>query len=198
MEKDLTNDLNLDEVAEILETKYKYSSDGEEKCIISLVDFYNKHKVLSNDINAKRSLVYNTIDSELNYQEILTADKARADMIVDLHLGDTIAAMQHNLNKAREEWYLTAKPHTNAMAYIRKVCALGVRMGMVFGMPLREIDVIPVKETLDCPFNFTARCTVGRCDCKPKVVECEKIDECKKGNKMLCNCSVIRLKSEDE
>ena len=21
---------------------------------------------------------------------------------------------------------------------------------------------------LDCPFNFTSRCSMGRCDCKPK------------------------------
>jgi hypothetical protein len=24
------------------------------------------------------------------------------------------------------------------------------------------------KETLDCPYDFTSRCTMGRCDCKPK------------------------------
>jgi hypothetical protein len=24
------------------------------------------------------------------------------------------------------------------------------------------------QEDLDCPFNFTSRCTIGRCDCKPK------------------------------
>jgi hypothetical protein len=23
---------------------------------------------------------------------------------------------------------------------------------------------------LDCPFDFTSRCTMGRCDCKPKVL----------------------------
>jgi len=22
---------------------------------------------------------------------------------------------------------------------------------------------------LDCPYNFTSRCTMGRCDCKPKA-----------------------------
>ena len=22
---------------------------------------------------------------------------------------------------------------------------------------------------LDCPFDFTSRCTIGRCDCKPKT-----------------------------
>jgi protein-arginine kinase activator protein McsA len=25
-----------------------------------------------------------------------------------------------------------------------------------------------MKETLDCPFDFTSRCTMGNCDCKPK------------------------------
>lgn len=24
------------------------------------------------------------------------------------------------------------------------------------------------KQKLDCPFDFTSRCTIGRCDCKPK------------------------------
>ena len=23
-------------------------------------------------------------------------------------------------------------------------------------------------ERLDCPYDFTSRCTMGRCDCKPK------------------------------
>ena len=26
------------------------------------------------------------------------------------------------------------------------------------------------KQELDCPYNFTSRCTIGRCDCKPKEV----------------------------
>jgi hypothetical protein len=25
-----------------------------------------------------------------------------------------------------------------------------------------------MKERLDCPYDFTSRCTMGRCDCKPK------------------------------
>ena len=24
------------------------------------------------------------------------------------------------------------------------------------------------RERLDCPYDFTSRCTMGRCDCKPK------------------------------
>lgn len=25
------------------------------------------------------------------------------------------------------------------------------------------------KNELDCPYDFTSRCTMGRCDCKPKA-----------------------------
>lgn len=25
---------------------------------------------------------------------------------------------------------------------------------------------------LDCPYEFTSRCTMGRCDCKPKQTNC--------------------------
>ena len=25
------------------------------------------------------------------------------------------------------------------------------------------------KNKLDCPYDFTSRCTMGRCDCKPRV-----------------------------
>lgn len=27
---------------------------------------------------------------------------------------------------------------------------------------------------LDCPFDFTSRCTMGRCDCKPKPIDVNK------------------------
>lgn len=27
----------------------------------------------------------------------------------------------------------------------------------------------PNNELLDCPYDFTSRCTMGRCDCKPKL-----------------------------
>jgi hypothetical protein len=29
-------------------------------------------------------------------------------------------------------------------------------------------DKINKQEELDCPFDFTSRCTMGRCDCKTK------------------------------
>ena len=33
------------------------------------------------------------------------------------------------------------------------------------------------EENLDCPFDFTSRCTLGRCDCKSKQETLEKITE---------------------
>jgi hypothetical protein len=33
------------------------------------------------------------------------------------------------------------------------------------------------KQDLDCPYDFTSRCTMGRCDCKPKQETIEKAAE---------------------
>jgi hypothetical protein len=36
----------------------------------------------------------------------------------------------------------------------------------------KELDNIKTANNvnrLDCPYDFTSRCTMGRCDCKPKV-----------------------------
>jgi hypothetical protein len=37
-------------------------------------------------------------------------------------------------------------------------------------LQLLQPDVIKsvCSNELDCPFDFTSRCTIGRCDCKPK------------------------------
>ena len=37
-------------------------------------------------------------------------------------------------------------------------------------LQLLQPDVIKsvCSNKLDCPFDFTSRCTMGRCDCKPK------------------------------
>lgn len=41
-----------------------------------------------------------------------------------------------------------------------------------------------MKQELDCPFEFTSRCTIGRCDCKPK-------QQCKDCNDNLTDCTCI-------
>jgi hypothetical protein len=39
------NTLSLDQMAEYLKEKYRFSSTGESKCIHSLIEFYEKNKV---------------------------------------------------------------------------------------------------------------------------------------------------------
>lgn len=110
----------------------------------------------------KREEVYKAIDSERNYQDAATELIERPDMIVDLHLGDTIAAMQYNLDKAREAWYKNATPHTEAMTYIRKICGLGVRMGEEQGMPFREETKDPLEGK--CPSHYLGECAMDKCE----------------------------------
>ena len=59
-------------------------------------------------------------------------------MIEDLHVGDTITAIQYNLNIAREEWYKGSVPHQETMEYLRKVAGLIVQAGEKYGMPSRN------------------------------------------------------------
>jgi len=43
---------------------------------------------------------------------------------------------------------------------------------MVLDMMKQDLNLIMDKnkqQTLDCPYNFTSRCTMGRCDCKPII-----------------------------
>jgi hypothetical protein len=46
------------------------------------------------------------------------------------------------------------------------------KMGIAVSNEMARATMIPKeyfgKQELDCPYDFTSRCTVGRCDCKPK------------------------------
>lgn len=86
-----------------------------------------------------RKEVYHSIDTEREYQELGKTDVNQPHMIKDLHIGDAISAIQYNLDKAREEWYKGAVPHTGAMTYLRKVAGLCVQAGEEYGMPERII-----------------------------------------------------------
>ena len=74
----------------------------------------------------KRNFVYEAIDSERDYQEKMTANPERPDMIEDFHIGDTLSAIQYNLDNARREWYRGAVPHTEAIEFLRKIAASAV------------------------------------------------------------------------
>ena len=85
-----------------------------------------------------RTEVYIAIDEEREYQNKMTADPSRPDMIDEFHVGDGLSAIRYNLQKAEEEWYKGAVPHTRAMHYLRKVAAICVKLGEDYGMPIRE------------------------------------------------------------
>ena len=40
---------------------------------------------------------------------------------------------------------------------------------VLFGVVGRSEQLVCDKNELDCPYDFTSRCTMGRCDCKPKA-----------------------------
>ena len=42
------NILTLDQMVEYLRNKYRFSSSGDAKCIYHLIEFYDKHKNVSN------------------------------------------------------------------------------------------------------------------------------------------------------
>jgi hypothetical protein len=85
----------------------------------------------------ERDQVIDAVDGEREYQN----DQAAAGtghVVPDISLGDTISAMQFNLNRARDAWYNGRYPHEAAMAYMRKLAALAVQAGEKYGMPRRE------------------------------------------------------------
>ncbi len=85
-----------------------------------------------------RSKVYEVIDTERDFQNEMTLRNDRPDMIEDLHVGDTITAIQVNLDKAKEAWYKGSVPHQDTMEYLRKVAGLVVQAGEKYGMPERK------------------------------------------------------------
>jgi hypothetical protein len=88
--------------------------------------------------NPDRQATYNAINSERDYQDTLVSDPSHPEM-VDIGLGDTMVAIQYNIDKAIEEWYREGAPYPRAMNYMRKVAALAVRAGEKFGMPERVL-----------------------------------------------------------
>lgn len=85
--------------------------------------------------------IYAAIDSERDYQDAMTAADDRPDMIKDLGIGATLLAMEENLQRARSAWYSGSNNHPEAMAFVRKTCALGVQIGESLGMPFRRIQL---------------------------------------------------------
>lgn len=143
------NSLEIKDHVDYLKEKIKFRSTGEAKSVYELIKDYEKivdkvreyeaiKDTIKMDVKKTRDYLYKIIDGERRYQENMKKEKERPDIIEDFHMGDTIAAMQYNLDKARETWYANSTPHGEAMEYIRKICALGVQAGETFGMPVRQ------------------------------------------------------------
>jgi len=56
-----------------------------------------------------------------------------------MHVGDSLGAIQHNLNKALETWYVNSTPHSESMVYLRKIAALCVAQMEKNGCVKREL-----------------------------------------------------------
>ena len=91
----------------------------------------------------ERKDVYALIDGERDYQDAMTADPARPDMIDDLHVGDTLSAMRVALRMAEDAWYSGSEPHPNAMEYMRKIAGLAVKCMEKNGAPARLMPKPP-------------------------------------------------------
>jgi hypothetical protein len=85
----------------------------------------------------ERTEVYKAIDSERDYQDQMTANPDRPDMIEDFHVGDGLTAIKYNLDKAVDAWYVGAVPHQDTMKYLRKIAGIITKLGEVHGLPPR-------------------------------------------------------------
>lgn len=85
-----------------------------------------------------RADVYAAIDGERDYQDRMTANPNRPDMIEDLNIAGMLLAMERCLQQAREDWYYDSTPYQDTMEMIRKVAGLAVKAGEQYGMPPRE------------------------------------------------------------
>lgn len=88
-------------------------------------------------MTAIRQAVYAAIDSERAYQDKLTDDSSRPDMIEDFHVGDALTAIRINLAKAEEAWYKGSVPHHASIEFLRKIAGICVKVGETYGMPSR-------------------------------------------------------------
>ncbi len=75
---------------------------------------------------------------ERKYQKNQALNNERPDMVPKLSVGETLLAMQKNINQAIDDWYKNPSPHIEAMDKIRKIGALAIQAGVNHGMPKRN------------------------------------------------------------
>lgn len=122
-----------------------------------------------------------SIHSEQDYQKLMSQDPERPDMVNQLSVGETLLAMQVNLDKAKSAWYSGAKPHTDSMEFVRKIIALGCTAGDNFGIPKRELPNNRVtretRETIETiqtqPKKVIKKSPLLTCDCIEMKMSCD-------------------------
>lgn len=86
-----------------------------------------------------RQEAYAALDSERDFQDRMTADPSRPDMVENFSAGDALLAMEHNIAEARRAWYRDSGPDFAATAeFVRKVGGLSVKFMEQFSAPKRE------------------------------------------------------------
>jgi len=89
----------------------------------------------------KREEVYNSVDTEREYQERETVNPDNPAMIEEFNMGTAMQAMNVLLRKAGDVWY-TESPENNyegTMEQLRKIAGVCVQMGEKYGMPKRKL-----------------------------------------------------------
>lgn len=87
---------------------------------------------------ASRELVYRTLDGERDYQDDMSRDPARPDMVQEMSMGEIILATEHALSEARRAWYSDSRPYPATIEYLRKVGGLVVKAMEQFGVVERK------------------------------------------------------------
>lgn len=92
----------------------------------------------------KESEVINAIDSEIDFQDFLMTSQIQKGIREAPTMGELLLMMQTNMDRAKESWYTDSESvsYQSTMEYIRKICAIGHRMGMMFGMPERDFIIM--------------------------------------------------------
>jgi hypothetical protein len=136
-------------------------------------------KIMENKQTAMQQLI-NEIVEHLTYDDDLSDDSrmtletirlkclgklsVEKEQIIDAFWkGDnTDCTSEQNSKEFAEQYYIETYES-------KESDAKDVILGYKTSLDAQMLDKVePKQETLDCPFDFTSRCTMGSCDCKPK------------------------------
>lgn len=88
--------------------------------------------------NEQKSSALSAVMEERAFQIDQGVKSSVKNMKPVLSVGETIVAINYNMEKAAAAWYIGAEPHPDAMKYLRKVCALALQAGEHHGFPRRK------------------------------------------------------------